>query len=225
MSEATDERITIVVADDQSLVRAGLRVILDSEPDMVVLAEAADGRAAIEAVDRWAPDVVLLDIQMPVLDGLEAARRILASTSSRVLMITTFDDDDYIFRALEAGASGFMLKDAPHAQLVGAVRTVAAGDALIDPAITRRLIGLFTAALRPSPGVPEGLRSLTGRELEVFGLVARGLSNAEIATRLVVEESTVKTHVGRILAKLRLRDRVQAVVLAYRSGFVSADQP
>jgi DNA-binding NarL/FixJ family response regulator len=215
--------IAIVIADDQALVRAGFRTILDNEPDLSVVGEAANGMEAVEAVARLAPDIVLMDVQMPVLDGLEAARRILTSSASRVLMLTTFDDDEYIYRALQAGASGFMLKDSPPAQLVAAIRTVDGGDALLDPAITRRLIGVFADALRPAPGVPERLGDLTNRELEVFGLVARGLSNAEVAARLVVEESTVKTHVGRILMKLGLRDRVQAVVLAYECGFVIAD--
>jgi DNA-binding NarL/FixJ family response regulator len=216
-------RITIVVADDQHLVRAGFHVILDNQPDLSVVAEAANGREAIDAVARHAPDVVLMDVQMPVLDGLEAAKRIVATSQTRVLMLTTFDDDEYIYRALDIGASGFLLKDAPPAQLISAVRIVAGGDALIDPSITRRLIAVFARALKPSVGVPERLSDLTGRELEVFAMVAQGLSNAEIAANLIVEESTVKSHVSRILMKLQLRDRVQAVVLAYESGFVVAD--
>jgi DNA-binding NarL/FixJ family response regulator len=216
-----DHPISIVIADDQSLVRAGLKVILDREFDLLVVGEAANGAEAVDQVARLSPDVILMDVQMPVLDGLDATRRILATSRSRVLMLTTFDEDEYIFQALQAGASGFLLKDCPTTQLVGAIRTVVAGDALLDPSIMRRLMGVFTEALRPATGVPEGLRDLTGRELEVLGFVARGLSNAEIATQLFVEESTVKTHVGHILMKLHLRDRVQAVVLAYETGFVA----
>jgi DNA-binding NarL/FixJ family response regulator len=222
---ALEQPITVAIADDQALVRAGLRVILENELDISVVAEAANGREAIDVVAPYAPEVVLMDVQMPVLDGLEAARQILTNSGARVLMLTTFDDDEYIFRALEAGASGFMLKDSPASQLVGAVRTVASGDALLDPSITRRLIGVFVKALRPTPGIPERLQQLTERELEVFGLVAQGLSNSEIAARLVVGENTVKTHVSRILMKLELRDRVQAVVLAYECGFVASDAP
>jgi DNA-binding NarL/FixJ family response regulator len=212
--------ITIVIVDDQALVRAGFNVILGNEIDMSVVGEAANGKQAIEVVTKLAPDVVLMDVQMPVMDGLDATQQILSRGRSKVLMLTTFDDDEYIFRALQAGASGFMLKDCPSSQLLGAVRTVADGDALLDPTITRRLIGVFTEALRPTPGIPEQLRLLTEREREVLGLVAQGLSNAEIGARLFVEESTVKTHVGHILMKLNLRDRVQAVVLAYECGFV-----
>jgi DNA-binding NarL/FixJ family response regulator len=167
---------------------------------------------------------VLMDIRMPVLDGLEAARRILqASRATSVLMLTTFDDDEYIYRALQCGASGFLLKDSPQSQLIGAVRAIAAGGALIDPLTTRRLIGRFASAVRPARAVPSVLSELTGRELDVLRLVAEGLSNAEIAGRLVVEESTVKTHMGHILTKLNLRDRVQAVVLAYETGLVRAE--
>jgi len=222
VTAAPNRLITIVIADDQGLVRAGLKVILESETDMSVVGEAANGQEAIDQVARYSPDVILMDVQMPLLNGLDATRRILATSASRVLMLTTFDEDEYIFQALQAGASGFMLKDCPTSQLVEAVRTVVSGDSLLDPSITRRLIGVFTDALRPTPGSPESLRDLTDRELEVFGLVARGLSNAEIAAQLFVEESTAKTHVGHILMKLHLRDRVQAVVLAYESGFVTA---
>jgi DNA-binding NarL/FixJ family response regulator len=220
---ATD-LITIVVADDQRLIRDGIRVILDDEPGMSVIGEASDGLEAVSVVARLHPRVVLMDIQMPVLDGLQAAGRILlASRATSVLMLTTFDDDEYIYRALHSGASGFLLKDSPQSQLVEAVRAIAAGGALIDPLTTRRLIGRFTSAVRPAREVPSVLSALTGRELDVLRLVAEGLSNAEIAERLVVEESTIKTHIGHILAKLNLRDRVQAVVLAYETGFVRAE--
>ncbi len=217
--------ITVVLADDQKMVRRGLRVILDAEPDISVLAEAGDGREAVELVRELLPAVVLLDIRMPVMDGLEAARRVIAlGPDTRVLILTTFDVDEYVYEALRAGASGFLLKDAPAEQLVAAVRVLAAGDALIDPSVTRRLISRFALAARPE-AVPPALGELTPRERDVLRLVAGGLSNAEIASRLVIEENTVKTHVSRILMKLRLRDRVQAVVLAYESGFVVPEPP
>lgn len=212
--------VSIVVADDQRLVRAGFRVILDSQPGIRVVAEAADGAEAVELTRRHLPTVVLMDIRMPVLDGLEAARQIIATTATKVLVLTTFDADDYVYEALRLGASGFLLKDAPPDQLVAAVRAVAAGDAMIDPAVTRRLIGAFVGRSRLAGQLPGRLRDLTARELDVLRLLARALSNAEIARELVVEESTVKTHVARILTKLDLRDRVQAVVLAYETGFV-----
>ncbi|HEX4063108.1 MAG TPA: response regulator transcription factor [Streptosporangiaceae bacterium] len=213
--------ITVVIADDQRMVRSGLRVILDTEPGISVVAEAGDGAEAIELVRRHRPAVALLDIRMPVLDGLQAARKVLAvSAQTRVLILTTFDADEYVYEALRAGASGFLLKDAPADQLITAVRSLAAGDALIDPVITRRLISRFTLAARGPVELPKELRELTARELEVLRLVARGLSNVEIGRELVVEENTVKTHVSRILMKLGLRDRVQAVVLAYELGFV-----
>jgi DNA-binding NarL/FixJ family response regulator len=216
--------VTVVIADDQQMVRSGLRVILDSEPGIRVVAEAGDGAQAIELVRRHRPAVALLDIRMPVLDGLQAARKVLAlSPGTRVLILTTFDADEYVYEALRAGASGFLLKDAPADQLVTAVRSIAAGDALIDPVITRRLISRFTLAARGPAGLPPELRQLTAREQEVLRLVARGLSNAEIAQELVIEENTVKTHVSRILMKLGLRDRVQAVVLAYELAFVTPD--
>jgi DNA-binding NarL/FixJ family response regulator len=216
--------ITVVVADDQRMVRSGLRVILDSEPGITVVAEAGDGAQAIELVRRHRPAVALLDIRMPVLDGLQAARKVLAlSPGTRVLILTTFDADEYVYEALRAGASGFLLKDAPADQLVTAVRSIAAGDALIDPVITRRLISRFTLAARGPAELPPELRQLTAREQEVLRLVARGLSNVEIAQELVIEENTVKTHVSRILMKLGLRDRVQAVVLAYELGFVTPE--
>jgi DNA-binding NarL/FixJ family response regulator len=216
--------ITVVIADDQRMVRRGLAVILRSEPDIAVVAEAGDGRQAVALVRRHRPAVALLDIRMPVLDGLQAAREVLAlGPATRVLILTTFDADEYVYEALRAGVSGFLLKDAPADQLVTAVRSLAAGDALIDPVITRRLISRFALAARPHAALPSKLITLTTRELEVFRLLARGLTNIEIARELVVEESTVKTHVSRILIKLNLRDRVQAVVLAYESGFVAPD--
>jgi DNA-binding NarL/FixJ family response regulator len=212
--------ISVVIADDQRLVRAGFRVILASEPGIEVVGEAADGVQAIELARILAPTVVLMDIRMPTMDGLAAARRIIEGGDSRVLILTTFDADEYVYEALKMGASGFLLKDAPPDQLVAAVRCIAAGDALIDPSVTRRLIGRFAHAVRPASVQPAQLKELTQRELDVLRLVARGQTNAEIAAELVVEESTIKTHVSRILMKLALRDRVQAVVLAYESGFV-----
>jgi DNA-binding NarL/FixJ family response regulator len=212
--------ITVVVADDQRLVRAGFRVILSAEADIEVVGEAADGLEAIAQVRALAPAVVLMDIRMPNMDGLTAAARILSGSNSRVLILTTFDADEYVYETLKLGASGFLLKDAPPDQLLAAVRCAAAGDALIDPSITRRLIPRFARAARPDSLIPARLHELTARELDVLRLVAKGLANAEIAEQLVVEESTIKTHVSRILTKLGLRDRVQAVVLAYESGFV-----
>jgi DNA-binding NarL/FixJ family response regulator len=215
--------IGIVIADDQALVRAGFRMILEAEQDLRVLAEAKDGVEAVEITRRVRPDIVLMDIRMPKLDGLEATRRIMAATDQppRVLMLTTFDLDEYVFDALHAGASGFLLKDVPPEQLVAGIRVVAEGDSLLSPTVTRRLIESFVhdhpRALRP----PAQLEELTARELEILELIARGLSNAEIADQLVVSGTTVKTHVARVLSKLGLRDRVQAVVLAYETGVVS----
>jgi DNA-binding NarL/FixJ family response regulator len=212
--------ISVVVADDQAMVRAGFLLLLESVPDIDVVAEAADGAEAVAAVRRTGADVVLMDIRMPGTDGLEATRRITADApATRVLVLTTFDVDDHVYGALRAGASGFLLKSSPPEQLVAAVRTVAAGDALLDPAVTRRVIEEF--ARQPARRAePPQLRRLTEREREVLCLVARGLSNAEIAAELVVTEATVKTHVARLLAKLDLRDRVQAVVFAYENGVV-----
>jgi DNA-binding NarL/FixJ family response regulator len=221
--ESPTEKITVLIVDDERLIRAGFRAILESEPDLTVIGEAVDGLDAIDLAKKRSPDVVLLDIRMPGMDGLTAARRIIAETDSRVLILTTFDVDEYVYEALRAGASGFLLKDVPPEQLCWAVRSIAAGDALIDPAVTRRLILRFARAAQVSDGVPERLAELTPRELDVLRLLAQGRSNGEIAGELVVEQSTVKTHVGRILAKLDLRDRVQAVVLAYESGFITPE--
>jgi DNA-binding NarL/FixJ family response regulator len=212
--------IRVLVVDDQRLVRTGFRVILDSEPDITVVGEAGDGAEAVKLNRELRPDVVLMDVRMPNIDGIEAARRIIASSPARVLILTTFDADEYVYGALHSGASGFMLKDAPPDQLVAAVRAAAAGNALIDASITKRFIAEFTRAVRPASATPAELSSLTGRELDVLRLLTEGLSNAEIADRLIVEETTVKTHVSRVLMKLGLRDRVQAVILAYETGFV-----
>ena len=214
---------TVVIADDQALLRAGFRVIIDAEPDLRVVGEAPDGRAAIDLVRRRRPDVVLMDIRMPGLDGLRAAEQILgdAELATAVVMLTTFDVQRYVYEALRLGASGFLLKDAPTDRLLDAIRVAAAGDALIAPEITRRLVERFTAAARPiDAAAHERLADLTARELEVLGLIARGRSNTEIASDLVLGENTVKTHVSRVFAKLDLRDRAQAVVLAYETGLV-----
>jgi DNA-binding NarL/FixJ family response regulator len=209
--------IRILIADDQPLLRTGLRKILESEPGLEVVGEAGDGLDAVEAARLRRPDVVLMDIRMPRMDGIEATRRVTPGV--RVLVLTTFDVDEYVFDALRAGASGFLLKDVPAEQLVHAIRVVAAGDALLSPTVTRRLIQQF--ARRPPPSArPDALAALTPRELDVLRLIARGLSNAEIAGELVVGDATVKTHVARVLQKLGLRDRVQAVVAAYESGLV-----
>ena len=220
-AEARADPITVVIADDQKLLRAGFSVILEAEPDITVVGEAGDGRAAVDAVLRRRPDVVLMDIRMPELDGLDAAERILAEPGVRtaVVMLTTFDASEYVYRALRIGASGFLLKDAPSDRLLDAVRVAAAGDALIAPSITRRLVERFSIA-PPDPATVPELRQLTSRELDVLRLIARGLSNQEIARELVLGENTIKTHVTRLLFKLGLRDRVQAVVLAYETGVV-----
>ena len=219
--------IRILLVDDQALVRAGFRMILDAEQEMEVVGEASDGREAIDQVRSLRPDVVLMDIRMPELDGLEAARRILADGVAgdeppRILMLTTFDLDEYVYEALRAGASGFLLKDTPPEQLVAAIHVIADGDALLSPSITRRVISEFVKGTGPKPQAQfPRLQDLTAREHEVLVLIARGLSNAEIAKTLFVSETTVKTHVARILMKLGLRDRVQAVVLAYEAGVVT----
>jgi DNA-binding NarL/FixJ family response regulator len=209
----------VLVVDDQELVRAGFVKLLETEPDVHVVGQAGDGADAVDAVARVRPDVVLMDIRMPVMDGIEATRRISARESPpHVLILTTFDLDEYVFDALKAGASGFLLKDAPADELISAVRVIAAGDALLAPAITRRLIAEFARMPTPRTDGPSELSELTPRELETLRLVARGRSNAEIADELVIGASTVKTHVGNVLLKLGLRDRIQAVVLAYETG-------
>ena len=211
--------LRLLIVDDQALVRAGFRKLLESEEGFEVVGEAADGIEAVAEVRRLGPDVVLMDIRMPRLDGIEATRRIAAGGRPAVLVLTTYDLDEYVFEALQAGASGFLLKDAPPDDLVAAVRTVARGDALLAPSVTRRLIAEFTSRKRPDPEA--ALPPLTQRETDVLKLVARGMSNAEIAATLFLGEATVKTHVGSLLAKLHCRDRVQAVVRAYESGLVA----
>jgi DNA-binding NarL/FixJ family response regulator len=217
------DELSVLIADDQALVRAGFRSILEAQPGIKVVGTAADGRDAIALARQRRPDVVLMDIQMPDIDGLEATRRIVEGAepenSIAVLMLTTFDLNEYVYEALRAGASGFLLKDVPPEDLVAAVRVVAAGDGLIAPTITKRLIEQFARNAPPSTS-PAGLDELTPRELEVLTLVARGLSNREIAEQLVISDATVKTHVKRVLAKLNARDRVQAVVAAYEAGLV-----
>jgi DNA-binding NarL/FixJ family response regulator len=217
--------IRVLVADDQSMVRAGFRMLLSGQEDIDVVAEASNGLEAVEKVERFEPDVVLMDIRMPELDGLEATRRILAAddTTTRILVLTTFDLDEYVYEALRAGASGFVLKDDPPEQLLAAIRTVAAGDALLSPSVTKRVIEQFTRIPRPTP--PKELDELSARELDVLRLVARGMSNAEIGQELYIGETTVKTHVTHVLQKLNLRDRVQAVVLAHQSGLFEIDAP
>jgi DNA-binding NarL/FixJ family response regulator len=213
---------TVLIADDQALVRVGLRKILELESELTVVGEAADGEEAIAAAKRSNPDVVLMDVRMPVLDGIEATRRIVAiEPNARVLILTTFGLDSYVFDALRAGASGFMLKDAPPEEIVAAIRIVARGEALLAPAVTRAVVEEF-ARQRPAPSQePTAVDELTPREREVLDLLARGLSNPEICDRLVISEATAKTHVAHILQKLGLRDRVQAVIYAYESGLVS----
>jgi DNA-binding NarL/FixJ family response regulator len=215
--------IGVVVADDQAIVRAGFRLLIDSEPDLVVLGEAADGAEAVAVARKTAPDVVLMDIRMPVMDGI-AATRLLAAAGSRprVLILTTFDLDEYVYAALRAGASGFMLKDRPPEELLSAIRVIAAGDSLLAPNVTRRLIGHFIRQPDPVQAAPAALAQLTIREREVLALIAHGLSNTEIAEKLVISVPTAKTHVSRILAKLGARDRAQLVVMAYQSGLVRA---
>jgi DNA-binding NarL/FixJ family response regulator len=216
--------IRVLVADDQTLVRAGFRVLVESAPDLEVVGEAGDGVEAVELARRELPDVVLMDIRMPRMDGLEATRRIVAldrAEGVRVLVLTTFDLDEYVYEALRAGASGFLLKDTPPADLLAAIRVVAAGDALLAPGVTRRLIAEFARRPEPSAVTPAALAALTDREREVLALVARGLSNAEIAELLVVSGATAKTHVSRVLAKLHARDRAQLVTLAYETGLVT----
>jgi len=214
---------TVVLVDDQALLRTGLRIVVDSEDDLAIVGEASDGQEAIELAERLQPDVVLMDVRMPGTDGIAATGRITATTRSRVIILTTFDLDEYVYDGLRAGASGFLLKDAAPETLVDAIRTVALGDAVLAPAVTRRVVEQFastTRAAREATATPGFLVALTEREREVFLLVARGLSNRELAAELFLSEHTVKVHVARILAKLDLRDRIQAVVLAYESGLI-----
>ena len=216
--------IRVLVADDQSLVRGGFRMLLAGEPDMEIVAEASNGLEAVEKAARFHPTVVLMDIRMPELDGLEATRRILAADGeARILILTTFDLDEYVYEALRSGASGFVLKDEPPEQLLAAIRTVAAGDALLSPSVTKRVIKQFARTPRPAP--PKEFDELTAREQEVFRLIAEGLSNVEIGQQLYISDTTVKTHITHILQKLGLRDRVQAVVLAYQTGLFETDAP
>jgi DNA-binding NarL/FixJ family response regulator len=214
--------IRVLVADDQSLVRGGFRMLLAGEQDMEIVAEASNGLEAVEKAARFHPTIVLMDIRMPELDGLEATRRILAADAeARILILTTFDLDEYVYEALRSGASGFVLKDEPPEQLLAAIRTVAAGDALLSPSVTMRVIKRFARTPRPAP--PKEFDELTSRELEVFRLIADGLSNVEIGQQLFISDTTVKTHITHILQKLGLRDRVQAVVLAYQTGLFETD--
>jgi DNA-binding NarL/FixJ family response regulator len=217
------EPVRILIVDDQALVRGGLRMILDAQPDLEVVGEAADGREALQRARELTPDLVLMDIRMPELDGLETTRHLLArEPSPKVLVLTTFDLDDYVYDAIRAGASGFLLKSAPPQQLVAGIRTVMGGDSLLAPEITRRLLDRFVSRPPRPAGTPAALAELSQRELEVLRLIADGRSNSEIAADLFLSEATVKTHVTHILTKLRLRDRVQAVALAYRTGFVDS---
>ena len=219
--------ISVLIVDDQALVRSGFRLILDSQPDITVVGEAGDGREALELARSRRPDVVLMDIQMPVMDGIKATRSLLAEpgTTTRVLVLTTFDVDEYVYDAVRAGASGFLLKDASAAELLAAVRTVARGDAILAPAVTARLLTQFTAGPPPGDGgLPADLASLTAREMEVTRLIARGETNAEIAGHLFLGETTVKSHVTSILAKLGARDRIQVVVRCYEAGLVRPGQ-
>jgi DNA-binding NarL/FixJ family response regulator len=220
--------IRVLIADDQPLMRAGFRMVLEVEDDITVVGEAANGEQAVHSAQRLEPDVVLMDIRMPDLDGIAATREITQADGgavARVLILTTFDLDEYVYDALGAGASGFLLKDSSPDQLVAAIRVVAGGEALLAPSITSRLIGQFARTREHRPEPPPGLDELTARELEVFKLLARGMSNAEIAATLVVSDSTIKTHVAHLLAKLGLRDRIHAVVLAYEAGLVTPGRP
>ncbi|HZX02099.1 response regulator transcription factor [Kribbella sp.] len=213
--------VRVLVVDDDDLMRAGLRAVLSSDDTIAVIGEAADGRVAVEEVRRSRPDVVLMDVRMPALDGIAATEQIVASEpDARILILTTFEDDDYVFGALAAGASGFLLKRTPPEQLIAAIHTIAAGESLLSPTITRTVIDRMARVPRPDPAAGRLLRTLTPRERDVFELIAHGRSNAEIAEALIVEESTVKTHVKRVLAKLELRDRIQAVILAYEAGII-----
>jgi DNA-binding NarL/FixJ family response regulator len=213
--------VRVLVVDDQALLRTAFSSLINAEDDLEVVGEAAEGRQAVELAASLAPDVVVMDVRMPVMDGIEATRRITAAQGARVLILTTFDLDEYVFEALRAGASGFVLKSRPLEELLSAIRTVAAGEALLAPSVTRRLIAHFAAGAQPPRPAPRGLEELTEREREVLALVARGLSNAELAELLYVSLPTIKTHVSRILTKLGARDRTQLVVLAYESGLVT----
>jgi DNA-binding NarL/FixJ family response regulator len=218
--------IRVALVDDQAMIRSGLRMILETEADITVVGEAADGADAVQLAERAKPDVILMDVRMPRLDGIDATRAVVQlDHAPRVLMLTTFDLDDYVYAALRAGASGFMLKDAPAEQLVDAVRVVAAGEALLAPSVTRRLIDELARRPEPDASTVTGIDDLTDRELAVLRLVARGLSNSEIATELYLGEATVKTHLGRVFVKLGIRDRAQAVVAAYESGVVTPGHP
>jgi len=220
--------IRVLIADDQALARTGLRMVLEEEPGIEVVGEAADGHQAIHSAGRLKPDVVLMDVRMPELDGIAATRRIMGEQTEhpvRVLILTTFDLDEYVYDALQAGASGFLLKDVPTEQLAEGIRVVAQGEALLAPTVTRRLIEEFSRSRPTDREPPPGLDELTPRELEVLKLLARGMSNAEIAATLIVGETTVKTHTARLFSKLGLRDRAQAVVLAYESGLVNPGRP
>ena len=219
--------IRVLIADDQALVRAGFEVLIDSADDLAVVGTAAHGAEAVELAGATAPDVILMDVRMPVMDGLQATTRILAGPppAPKVLILTTFDLDEYVFGALRAGASGFLLKDTPPADLLAGIRTVAGGDALLSPSITRHLIEEFVRRPQPGVPVPATLDGLTGREVEVLELVARGLSNAEIAQRLYVSPATAKTHVARLLMKLHARDRAQLIIVAYESGLITPQRP
>lgn len=216
--------VRLLVVDDQALVRAGFRKLLEAAPDLQVIGEAADGAEAVRQSQRYLPDVVLMDIRMPRMDGIVATQAIVNACGPRVrvLMLTTFPDDEYVFDSLRAGASGFLLKDAPPEDLLNAVRVVARGDALLDPIVTRSVVSAFVRNMPARPGSSRLVDSLTTRELSTLRLIAMGLSNAEIADRLVVSEATVKTHVGHVLAKLNLRDRVQVVIFAYESGLAGS---
>ncbi|GLY26809.1 response regulator transcription factor [Kineosporia sp. NBRC 101731] len=217
--------LRVLVADDQELVRTGYATILSAQPDMEVVGEAGDGRAAVNLALELKPDVVVMDVRMPVLDGISATRELAGpgiENPAKVLVVTTFQLDEYVYEALRAGASGFLLKDAPPSELLNGIRVIASGESLLAPAITRRLVGKFGERLRPTAAGPDALKALTPREIEVLKLIAEGMSNVEIAEAMVVSRETVKTHVSRILTKLDLRDRVQAVVFSHRNGLVSS---